>query len=76
MTLGNGHALLRYGFRADLPGTIVRLEQSTTLADGSWTPVDSMPLSLADGVQEREAEVSSIGKNQTFFRMVVLDAEQ
>ena len=76
MTLANGHALLGFGFRADLPGTIIRLEQSASLGDHSWTPVDSVPLSLADGIQQREAEVSTIGKSKIFFRMVVLDPAQ
>jgi hypothetical protein len=76
MTLANGRALLGFGFRSDLPGTIVRLEQSATLGDLSWIPVDSVPLSLADGIQQREAEVSTIGKSKIFFRMVVLDPAQ
>lgn len=73
MTLDNGLATLDFGFRADLPGTIVRIEQSSTLAGASWSPVDSVPLGLANGLQLRRAQIPASGKEKTFFRMVVVD---
>jgi hypothetical protein len=73
MTLENGRAILNFGFRTDLPGTIVRIEQSATLSGASWEPVDSVPLGLANGLQLRGAQIQTSGKTKAFFRMVVVD---
>lgn len=73
MTLENGRASLRYGFRTDLPGAIVSIEQSTTLAADSWIPVNSAALSLSGGLQQRGVEIPMTGKSKAFFRMKVTE---
>lgn len=74
LTFDNGWAVLRYAFRTDLPGTLVRLEQSATLAPGSWTPVgNSAALGISGGLQNREAEIPVTARPKTFFRMVVAE---
>ena len=73
MTLENGRATLRYGFRTDLPGAIVRIQQSPTLAAGSWIPVDSAALGISGSLQQRGAEIPMTGKTKVFFRMQVIE---
>jgi len=74
LTFDNGWAVLHYGFRTDLPGAVVRIEQSSTLAPGSWTPLqNSAALGISGGIQNREAEIPMTGRPKTFFRMVVVE---
>ena len=73
LSFDNGWAVLHYNFRTDLPGTLIRLEQSATLAPGSWTPLGSAALGISGGLQHREAEIPTSGIPKTFFRMLVAE---
>lgn len=71
MTAGTGKMIFQFGFRTDLAGTSVRLEQSQTLAADSWLPMDSAAVRITAGMQERQAEISTSGQGKAFYRMVV-----
>jgi hypothetical protein len=73
MAINNQRAILDFSVRADLPGAVVRIEQSDTLAEGSWNPLDSPITGLSGGYQHRAVEIPASGKLQSFYRMVVIE---
>lgn len=71
MTIDGSRVILGYSFRADRPGAVLRIEQSPTLAPGSWSEVPSAALGTTANAQNRRAEFPTTGRPKTFFRMVV-----
>lgn len=76
MSLESGKVILNFGIRLDRPGFDVRLEQSSSLAPGSWLPMDSTPTITTGGIQQRFVESPTAGHPKTFFRMVVTGPAQ
>ncbi len=73
MSLETGKAILNFGVRLDRPGFDVRLEQSSSLAPGSWLPMDSTPTTTTGGIQQRFVECPTAGHPKSFFRMVITE---